>query len=232
MTRFEGTNKTKFNNINLFLVFSIISIISLIWWRDISREGLGGEYNILIIDGLKIGIILFILREICFFSAFFWTFFHSSFNPSQDLGLIWPPMGLIRFNPFNVPLLNTAVLVSSGITVTWVHHGILINLNVFIPFLFTLFLGSYFTVLQGMEYYLVSFSFRDSIFGSVFFIATGFHGFHVLIWTLFLSFCFLRILKQQLTSWNNLGLELAIWYWHFVDVVWLFLFSCIYWWSN
>jgi cytochrome c oxidase subunit 3 len=176
--------------------------------------------------------LLFILGEIWFFAAFFWGFFHYSFNPAQELGLIWPPVGIYVFNPFNVPLLNTAILVSSGATVTWAHHRLLTNKSLIFPIISTLILGIYFTFLQGIEYFISRFSIRDRAYGSVFFIATGFHGLHVLIGTTFLTFCFFRFLKNLTSAWNHLGFELAIWYWHFVDVVWLFLFSCIYWWGS
>lgn len=222
----------KFHSFN-FVLFSatILILLSFNWWLDVSREGVGGDYTGVVIDGLKFGIILFIFSEICFFAAFFWRFFHSSFTPVAELGNNWPPVGIISFNPFQVPLLNTCVLLRRGATVTWAHHILLGGGRVVVPLVFTCILGVYFSFLQGAEYYIASFSIRDRVYGSVFFIATGFHGIHVLVGTIFLIICFFRLLKNQFTEWNHLGFELAIWYWHFVDVVWLFLFSCIYWWG-
>ena len=166
-----------------------------------------------------------------FFVGFFWRFFHSSFTPTLELSSLWPPSSLEVFNPFQVPILNTAVLLASGVTITWSHHLILAGAPNLIPLAFTILLGAYFSSLQAMEYSMASFSISDRVYGSAFFVATGFHGLHVMIGTIFLLVCFLRMTKLHLTSWRLLGYELAIWYWHFVDLVWLFLFTCIYWWG-
>ena len=213
--------------LNRFLLFLVV----FAWWRDVSRESYSGEYSFSTTDGLKVGIILFITREVCFFGAFFWTFFHVAFCPTQDLGSVWPPFGIIVFNPFGGPLLNTLILLGSGVSVTWCHHNLVGNGSWKVPLSLTIFLGVYFTFLQGIEYNLARFTIRDSIYGSTFFIATGFHGIHVLVGTCFLTICLLRSTFLSITCWNHLGLYLAIWYWHFVDVVWLFLFSCFYWWG-
>jgi len=205
--------------------------VMIAWWVDVSREGVGGDYTGVVVDGLKIGILLFIFSEVCFFGAFFWGFFHSSFTPSLELAGVWPPSSVEVFNPFQVPLLNTAVLLSRGVTVTWSHHLITAGAPSLIPLIFTIILGAYFSSLQALEYSMASFSISDRVYGSAFFVATGFHGLHVIIGTIFLLVCMLRIIKTNLTSWRLLGYELAIWYWHFVDVVWLFLFTCIYWWG-
>lgn len=222
----------KFHSLGFVLLSrGLICLLSFSWWVDVSREGVGGDYSGVVIDGLKLGILLFIFSEVCFFAAFFWCFFHSSFTPVGELGNNWPPVGVFRFNPFQVPLLNTCILLRRGATVTWAHHILLGGGEVGLPLLFTCILGVYFSFLQGAEYYLSSFAIRDRVYGSVFFIATGFHGIHVLVGTIFLIICFVRLQKKQFSEWNHLGFELAIWYWHFVDVVWLFLFSCIYWWG-
>nr|AHG06434.1 cytochrome c oxidase subunit III [Nemertopsis sp. WYS-2013] len=169
-----------------------------------------------------------------FFFAFFWAYFHSSLAPTLELGGCWPPVGLDFLNPFSVPLLNTAVLLSSGVSVTWAHHSLMEKNRVSgLQGLFvTVFLGVYFTFLQVGEYYDASFSISDSVFGSVFFVATGFHGFHVLVGSTFLMVCLFRVMSYHFSDGHHFGFEAAAWYWHFVDVVWLFLYLCVYWWGS
>nr|YP_010700938.1 cytochrome c oxidase subunit III [Ctenodiscus crispatus]WCI21153.1 Cytochrome c oxidase subunit 3 [Ctenodiscus crispatus] len=224
------------NNNLLFFIGIILLILTIIsWWRDIIREAtFQGNHTLPVNNGLRYGMILFITSEICFFFAFFWAFFHSSLAPTIELGVSWPPTGINPINPFLVPLLNTAVLLSSGITVTWAHHSILSNnRNEAIQALFiTSLLGLYFTALQAWEYFDSPFTIADSIYGSTFFVATGFHGFHVLVGTTFLIICFLRLLTFHFSDNHHFGFEAAAWYWHFVDVVWLFLYVCIYWWGS
>nr|ASY95858.1 cytochrome c oxidase subunit III [Atta colombica] len=209
-------------------------ICMYLWWRDVSREATyQGCHSTNVFKGMKMGMILFIISEIFFFISFFWAYFHSSLAPSIEIGQTWPPKGIIPFNPFDIPLLNTIILVSSGLTVTWSHHA-LINKNLNETkksLLITIILGIYFSLLQLFEYINAPFTMADSIYGSTFFIATGFHGIHVIIGTLFLFVCFIRLLKLHFSSYHHFGFEAASWYWHFVDVVWLFLFISIYWWS-
>ena len=178
------------------------------------------------------GIILFIVSEILFFFSFFWAYFHSSLSPAIEIGQSWPPLGIIPFNPFDIPLLNTIILVSSGLTVTWSHHAILNNnyKERTIRLLITILLGIYFSALQLIEYIEAPFTISDSVYGSRFFVATGFHGLHVIIGTIFLFFTFYRINLLHFSSIHHFGFEAAAWYWHFVDVVWLFLYVSIYWW--
>lgn len=209
--------------------FILISIISILWWKDVSYEGQGGEYRPLVQDGLKSSIILFIFREVCFFASFFWTFFHRSLNPNIEIGVMWPPFSLIVFNPFHIPLLNTLILLGRGATVTWSHHNLMGGVEFKTSLLVTIFLGVFFLFIQSFEYYRAGFTISDSVYGSIFFIATGFHGIHVLVGTAFLIIIFFR--SNIFNSFFFLGYELAIWYWHFVDVVWIFLFSFIYWWG-
>ena len=204
------------------------------WWRDVSREGsFQGYHRNLVINGLRWGIILFISSEILFFFSFFWRFFHRSLAPNIEIGLIWPPLGIIAINPFQVPLLNTTVLLARGVFATWAHHGLIEQKNniIITNIIFTIVLGVYFTTLQGWEYWEASYSIRDSSFGRTFFLATGFHGLHVLIGTLFLFVSLIRHNQNSFSLNHHLGLEAAIWYWHFVDVVWLFLYRFLYWWS-
>jgi len=181
---------------------------------------------------LKLGIILFITSEVFFFVSFFWGYFHRRLSPNIDIGQIWPPYFINSFNPINVPLLNTIILLSSGVSVTWSHHAILKNQMKKANFslLLTVLLGLYFSLLQGIEYFQAEFCIRDSIYGSRFFIATGFHGLHVIIGSTFLLICYIRIKNFEFSSNHLIGFEAAAWYWHFVDIVWIFLYISIYWW--
>lgn len=223
-------------DITLFRVgLSILSLVVTQWWRDISREGsLQGHHSAVVELGLRWGILLFIVSELFFFLRFFWTFFHCSLAPRVELGGLWPPHGLTTFNHLQIPLLNTVVLVSSGIRVTWAHHALIegnfsqVKLGLGV----TVLLGIYFTFLQALEYVEASFSFADSAYGSTFFIATGFHGLHVLIGTAFLVVCYVRHVSFEFSPLHHFGFEAAAWYWHFVDVVWLFLYIVVYWWGG
>lgn len=221
---------------SLFILGNIITILTVYqWWRDVSREGtFQGLHTYMVVNGLRWGIILFIISEILFFISFFWAFFHSSLSPNIELGTSWPPAGIITFNPLQIPLLNTTILLSSGITVTWAHHRLIENNHTQTSqrLFFTVLLGIYFTILQIYEYIEAPFTIADSIYGSTFFIATGFHGLHVLIGTTFLLICLIRHLNNHFSINHHFGFEAAAWYWHFVDIVWLFLYITIYWWGQ
>nr|UEX92146.1 cytochrome c oxidase subunit III [Acidiella didymera] len=223
-------------NISLFLMGNIITILTVYqWWRDISREStFQGLHTLPVTLGLRWGMILFILSEILFFMSFFWAFFHSSLSPAIEVGASWPPSGIKSFNPFQIPLLNTAILLTSGVTVTWAHHSLMENNHTQTTqgLFFTVLLGIYFTILQAYEYIEAPFTIADSIYGSTFFMATGFHGIHVLIGTTFLLICLIRHLNNHFSKIHHFGFEAAAWYWHFVDIVWLFLYISIYWWGN
>lgn len=215
--------------------FILLVVVTMSWWRDVVRERTyQGRHSSVVLKGLIVGIVLFIVREVFFFFSFFWAFFHSSLRPTVELGSQWPPCGVIPFNPFQIPLLNTVILLSSGIRVTWRHQMILREdwNKVKSSLILTWILGVYFLGLQGFEYYISTFIIRDSVFGSVFFISTGFHGFHVIIGTLFLYVIWVRFLGNHFSRSHHFGFEAAAWYWHFVDVVWLFLFSVVYWWGT
>ena len=221
----------------LCLLFGLSIIIMTIiqWWRDVIREATyQGFHTSYVAKGLRWGIILFIASEVLFFFAFFWAFFHRRLAPTPELGCSWPPIGVNPLNPFSIPLLNTAVLLASGVTVTWAHHRIMeANYTQSAQrLLLTITLGIYFTILQAAEYKDTSFSIADRVYGSSFFVATGFHGLHVLIGSSFLLICLLRALLNQYSSSHHFGFEAAAWYWHFVDVVWIFLYMCIYWWGS
>nr|YP_009758608.1 cytochrome c oxidase subunit III [Heteractis aurora]QIN90426.1 cytochrome c oxidase subunit III [Heteractis aurora] len=212
-----------------------LGLTMLVWWRDVIREAtFQGLHTMVVKQGLKYGMLLFILSEVLFFFSFFWAFFHSSIAPNVELGAVWPPQGINPLNPFSVPLLNTAVLLSSGATVTWAHHALISGkkTETINGLTATVILGLIFTGLQAMEYYEAPFAISDSVYGSTFFVATGFHGLHVIIGTTFLAVCLVRLIYHQFTRHHHLGFEAASWYWHFVDVVWLFLYICIYWWGS
>nr|WIM51607.1 cytochrome c oxidase subunit III [Parabathippus shelfordi] len=219
----------------MFVSFMLLLLMSTLWWRDIIREStFQGLHSSLVLSGLMVGMILFIVSEVFFFISFFWAFFHSSLCPTIELGSYWPPCGVFPFNPFQVPLLNTVILLSSGVTVTWAHQ-LMLNNNwnkAMSSLMMTWLLGLYFLMLQGLEYYMASFGISDSVYGSTFFMATGFHGFHVIVGTLFLFVMWIRLSNKQFNNSHHFGFEAAAWYWHFVDVVWLFLFSVIYWWGT
>jgi len=208
-------------------------IVAYIWWRDITREAKNqGFHHSKVILGLKIRIILFITSEIFFFLSFFWAYFHRRISPNIELGQNWPPISISPFNPINVPLLNTIILLSSGVSITWSHHAILINnlKQAKKSLLITVLLGIYFSIIQAIEYIEAEFTIRDSSYGSIFFIGTGFHGIHVLIGTSFLLVCLIRININEFNKSHLIGFEAAAWYWHFVDIVWIFLYISIYWW--
>lgn len=219
----------------IFIGLTIILVVIAQWWRDVSAEGANqGLHSSIVELGLRWGIILFIVSEVFFFVSFFWAFFHRSLAPDPEIGSVWPPYGIHPFNPFQVPLLNTIVLLASGVRVTWAHHAIIRgNLSSTITRLaLTIILGIYFTCLQAIEYFEASFRIADRIYGSTFFVATGFHGLHVLVGTTFLAVCFIRLYQHQFRASHHFGFEAAAWYWHFVDVVWLFLYIWLYWWGG
>nr|YP_010219071.1 cytochrome c oxidase subunit III [Phoneutria boliviensis]UBY46224.1 cytochrome c oxidase subunit III [Phoneutria boliviensis] len=219
----------------LFSSLFLMVVVAMLWWRDVTREStFQGYHSSVVLSGLMVGMVLFIVSEVFFFFSFFWAFFHSSLSPTVELGSQWPPCGVIPFNPFQVPLLNTVILLASGISVTWSHQMILKESwdKVKSSLMLTWMLGIYFLMLQGFEYYMSTFMISDSVFGSTFFMATGFHGFHVIVGTVFLFIIWVRSLGMHFSSSHHFGFEAAAWYWHFVDVVWLFLFSVVYWWGT
>lgn len=223
----------KIDLIVLGLLLVLLTIYQ--WWRDVTRERTHqGFHTLRTSQGLRLGIILFIVSEICFFFAFFWAFFHRRLSPNIELGSVWPPVGVNSISPWRVPLLNTVVLLGSGVSITYSHHYLLSDVycertaGLFV----TRCLGVYFTYLQAIEYAEARFSLRDRVFGTTFFVATGFHGLHVLIGTTFLIIVLFRTFFKQFTPTHHFGFEAAAWYWHFVDVVWLFLFISIYWWGG
>ncbi|WP_424810727.1 cytochrome c oxidase subunit 3 [Roseococcus sp. YIM B11640] len=208
------------------------------WWRDVLKESQNPFYHTSVVRlGLRYGMLLFIASEVMFFVAFFWAFFHFALYPEHVSGAthaIWPPEGIKTFDPFSLPFLNTMILLLSGCTVTWAHHSLLEgNRKGLVQGLaLTVLLGLSFTGLQAWEYAEAPFAFHGGgVYPSTFFLATGFHGFHVIVGTIFLAVCLFRAMAGGFTAERHFGLEAAAWYWHFVDVVWLFLFVSIYWWG-
>jgi len=226
-----------FTSSSYFLGLALIILISSMsfWFRDVISEGTYlGNHTLAVQRGLNMGVALFIVSEALFFLAIFWTFFHSALSPTVELGAQWPPMGIEAINPFELPLLNTVLLLSSGVTVTYAHHSVIQGnrrgaLN---GLLVTIILAIVFTAFQGVEYTVSSFTISDGTFGSCFYFGTGFHGLHVMIGTAFISVGLWRVLSYHSTDNHHLGLESSILYWHFVDVVWLFLFISIYYWGS
>jgi len=226
-----------FNNSLFFLglaFFTLVYSMSL-WFRDIISEGTYlGNHTLAVQKGLNMGVILFIVSEALFFLAIFWAYFHSSLSPTVELGAHWPPMGIDAINPFELPALNTVILLSSGVTVTYAHHSIIQGnrSGTLYGMVLTVLLAVIFTVLQGVEYSVSSFTISDGTFGSCFYFGTGFHGLHVMIGTAFIAVALWRVLAYHVTDNHHLGLEASILYWHFVDVVWLFLYISIYYWGS
>nr|YP_009108161.1 cytochrome c oxidase subunit III [Panopea globosa]AIU56070.1 cytochrome c oxidase subunit III [Panopea globosa] len=224
------------HSVFMFLVsFSLLGLTMVAWWGDVVKEGTFlGCHTSLVVRGLRLGMALFILSEVFFFVSFFWAFFHFSLGSLAEGGC-WPPLGVLPINAFGVPLLNTAVLLSSGVSVTWSHYAIssFEKKSALWGLVVTVVLGAYFSVLQFEEYVSASFCISDGVYGSIFFVMTGFHGLHVLIGTMFLIVGLVRTyFNHFVKGHNHFGLEAAIWYWHFVDVVWIFLFIFVYWWGS
>ena len=214
-----------------------------VWWRDVIREGEhGGHHTTTVQLGLRYGMVLFIASEVMFFVAWFWAFFDASFYANEAIqvarvehtGGTWPPQGVEVFDPWHLPLINTIILLTSGTTVTWAHHALKENKRggLIRGLVLTVILGVCFTAVQAYEYGHAAFGFTDGIYSSTFFMATGFHGAHVLIGSIFLIVCLGRALVGHFKPDHHFGFEAAAWYWHFVDVVWLFLFFAIYWWGG
>jgi cytochrome c oxidase subunit 3 len=215
--------------------FVCVLLVMAGWWRDVIHEAVVEKVHTAIVKiGLRYGMALFIASEVMFFVAFFWAFFSSALFPSDAIKNTWPPPGIKPLDPFHFPLLMTMILLLSGTTVTWAHHEIVEGRDrpAVQALLYTVLLGLSFTAIQAFEYSHADFVFRGGIFPSTFFMATGFHGFHVIVGTIFLIVCLARASRHQFTPRSHFGFEAAAWYWHFVDVVWLFLFVSIYLWGG
>jgi cytochrome c oxidase subunit 3 len=212
-------------------VFGIL-LTMFLWWSSVIRESHEGDHTAVVSLHHRYGMILFIASEVMFFVAWFWAYYNAALFPSQvdSIGGVWPPKGIQVLDPFEFPLLNTFILLCSGTTVTWAHHALLDNdrKSLIQGLGLTIALGLLFTCVQAYEYSHAAFGLAGNVYGSTFYMATGFHGFHVIIGTIFLIVCFIRARRGEFTPQKHLGFEFAAWYWHFVDVVWLFLFLSIY----
>nr|YP_009353842.1 cytochrome c oxidase subunit III [Euciroa cf. queenslandica STW-2017]AQZ26124.1 cytochrome c oxidase subunit III [Euciroa cf. queenslandica STW-2017] len=214
--------------------FILIAMVAGFWWRDVIREGMVGNYTPRVVWNLKTGMMLFLVSEAMFFVSFFWAFLHSSLAPTGEVGGCWPPGGIRPFNPWGLPAFNTALLVSSGVTVNWAQtslkHGdqkqTLMALGV------TIFYGLLFMRVQTYEYWHAAFTVADGVYGSTFFVTTGFHASHVMVGLIFLLVTFMRMCSKQFTHPIQLGFRFCVWYWHFVDVIWIGVWFLIYWWGT
>ncbi|MBC7154017.1 MAG: cytochrome c oxidase subunit 3 [Rhodobacteraceae bacterium] len=223
----------------LLIGFAGVLYVMFGWWSDVVNEGQTGDHTPVVRIGLRYGFIMFIMSEVMFFAAWFWSFFKHALYPMGPLSPavdgVWPPAGIETFDPWHLPLINTLILLCSGAAATWAHHALVHENNrkdLVNGLALAIGLGVLFTVFQVYEYSHAAFGFSGNIYGANFFMATGFHGFHVIIGTIFLTVCLLRALAGHFTPERHIGFEAAAWYWHFVDVVWLFLFAAIYVWGS
>ncbi|MBT8460761.1 MAG: cytochrome c oxidase subunit 3 [Boseongicola sp.] len=224
-----------------FIGLALVLYVMFAWWSEVVSESRIGDHTPVVRLGLRYGFILFIMSEIMFFAAWFWSFFKHAIYPMHPEGLspavdgVWPPVGIETFDPWHLPLINTLILLCSGAAATWAHHALAHENNrkdVASGLILAVLLGVLFTVFQAYEYSHAAFGFSGNIYGANFFMATGFHGFHVVVGTIFLFICYMRLRAGDFTPERHVGFEAAAWYWHFVDVVWLFLFAAVYIWGG
>lgn len=213
----------------LFLVLFVMAG----WFRDIIKES-KNEHTPRVRMGFRYGMVMFIASEVMFFVAFFWAFVNSALDPNDVKDFAWPPANIQTLNPFDLPWFNTLLLLLSGTTITWAHHSLLEGdiKDMIQKTMMTIGLGVVFLVVQAFEYMHAPFLFKDGIYPSTFYMATGFHGFHVFVGACFLTVTWYRAKQGQFTKDDHFGFEAAAWYWHFVDVVWLFLFVLVYIWGS
>ena len=223
------------NQVWLMAIGFALTVVTMFgWWRDVVREAHEKFHTPVVTRGLRFGMVLFIASEVMFFAAFFWAFFNASIMPTEAIGFTWPPPGVEALHVWELPFLNTLILLASGATVTWAHHALKHGnrKQLTLGLAVTVLLGVIFLCIQGYEYASAAFGFREGIYSSTFYMATGFHGFHVTVGAIFLGVCLWRAMKGHFKPEQHLGFEAAAWYWHFVDVVWLFLFIWVYWWGG
>lgn len=203
------------------------------WWYDVIQEA-KTEHTMVVRRGFRFGMVMFIASEVMFFVAFFWAYLNAALMPNEAMGDVWPPKGIHTIDPFDLPYLNTLILLTSGNTITWAHHSLTEGdyKSTLRMTAWTILLGVIFLFVQAYEFMHAEFAFKGGIYPSTFYMATGFHGFHVFVGICFLTVCWFRTYLGQFTAKDHFGFEAATWYWHFVDVVWLFLFTLIYWWGS
>lgn len=221
----------------MFLIgLAAVLYVMFAWWSDVIEESQEGDHTPVVQIGLRYGFIFFIMSEVMFFAAWFWSFFKHALYPMETFSEgQWPPPSIETFDPWHLPLINTLILLCSGAAATWAHHALVHENNrrdLKNGLILAIVLGLIFTVFQAYEYSNAAFGFAGNIYGANFFMATGFHGAHVIIGTIFLFICLLRAYRGHFTPEKHIGFEAAAWYWHFVDVVWLFLFASIYIWGG
>jgi len=226
-----------YNNGGFVLTIGFIATtyVMILWFKDVVTEGTYlGNHTKEVKNGLMLGLILFIVSEVFAFISVFWAYFHSSLSPAIEIGGVWPPIGITALDPFAIPLLNTFLLLSSGAFITYGHHALIAGnrKGAIDGVILTIILAVIFTALQYYEYSEAGFTIADGVYGSAFFASTGLHGMHVIIGTIFIAVALIRIINYQLTNKHHNGFESSILYWHFVDVVWLFLFVAVYFWGN
>lgn len=211
-----------------------IVIIGIQWWRDVIREAKAGYHTTVVQQGIQIGFLLFLVSEVMLFVSFFWAFFHSSLAPAVEQGSIWPPVGINAVNPWAIPLQGSCVLLGSGFVLTLSHHATIAGnkSQAQISLFFTIVQGALFVFLQYNEYSFGEFCISDAVYGSVFYITTGTHALHVIIGVIFLAVSYIRLYQDNFTTEHHLGFEFSIFYYHQVDVVWLFVFVTYYWWGS
>ncbi|MFT6104582.1 MAG: cytochrome c oxidase subunit 3 [Paracoccaceae bacterium] len=218
-----------------FIGLALVLYVMYGWWAEMVTESAVGDHTPVVRIGLRYGFIFFIMSEIMFFVAWFWMFFKHALYPMATFSEgMWPPPSIETFDPWHLPLINTLILLCSGCAATWAHHALVHENNrkdVATGLILAVVLGVVFTGFQAYEYSHATFGFSGNIYGATFFMSTGFHGAHVIIGTIFLFVCYLRLRKGHFTPEKHIGFEAAAWYWHFVDVVWLFLFGAIYIWG-
>ncbi|MBP7241517.1 cytochrome c oxidase subunit 3 [Amaricoccus sp.] len=213
----------------------LVLYVMFSWWSDVVTESHVGDHTPIVQIGLRYGVMMFIISEVMFFSAWFWSFIKHAMYPMAAIDNTWPPPGIEVFDPWHLPLINTLILLCSGCAATWAHHALVhdnrrdeMKMGLWLA----IGLGVFFTIVQAYEYSHAHFGFSGNIYGANFFMATGFHGAHVIIGTIFLTVCLVRVYYGHFTSEQHVGFEAAAWYWHFVDVVWLFLFAVVYIWGS
>lgn len=220
-----------------FIFWTLFSLgfVLTCWFKDIITEAtLEGQHTKAVQKNILFAFALFISSEVMFFFGFFWAYFHMALNPAVNIGCVWPPLGITVLDIWELPFLNTVILLSSGVSVTLAHRALvsgkkdLVTFSLFLTILY----GLIFTCIQAYEYENAPFAINDGVYGSLFFVLTGFHGFHVCIGIIFLTVCLIRNLNYEFTKRHHIGFVCAAWYWHFVDVVWLFLFIVVYWWGS